>query len=622
MPELLLAELERGGGRVEVTYSNGERRVPQLVPEPLDRTAPRFALGPESVLLLVGGGRGITAAIARELAAAYGPTLVLWGTTPLPVDVSHLAGLDADGLAALRRELAKRRRERDPGAPPVVLDEDYRTALRAIEIQRTIDDLEQAGATVRYEVVDVCDEDGVRRGLDALLAEHGRLDAVVFGAGTIEDKLLADKDPISFERVLHVKAVGVGILLAALRGREPDVFAGMSSIAGRLGNRGQADYAAANGFLAATLATTGVGRRIAIDWTAWDEVGLAARGGATALLRDAGLDVLSPADGARLFRDELVFGEGGEIVIAGDLGLLTGETASVPGFDGILAHEPGERLVATRTFATGRDAWLADHVVAGSPWLPAVAGVEIMARAAAVLAPNLRIAEIENLEIPLAVKILRGRPATVRVTAEAEPAGSNGERRVSVQIESDVVRPDGAVLQRDRLHYRATVVCSPGAAEPPPAPRGPGNGAAPAAVLYGPGGLLPHGPAFQPVERLVSLGDEGASGIVVAGSPQLSLPGVSTEPPLTAPLAREAALQVSGVWALLRHGVLALPSGCRRIELFGPVPSGVRLRAEALVRRVGADELEFDLVLAGDDERVYDRMSGYRAVRVGGGPRA
>jgi len=608
--------------RVEVTYPDGERRVPQLVPELLDRTAPRFGLGPESVLLLVGGGRGITAAIARELAAAYGPTLVLWGTTPLPADVSHLARLDEDGLAALRRELAERRRARDPGAPPVVLDEDYRTALRAIEIQRTIDDLERAGAVVRYEVVDVCDEDGVRRALDALLAERGRLDAVVFGAGTIEDKLLADKDPVSFERVLHVKAVGIGVLLAALRRRgEPDVLAGMSSIVGRLGNRGQADYAAANGFLAAALATTRPGRRIAIDWTAWDEVGLAARGGATALLRDAGLDVLSPADGARLFRDELVFGEGGEVAIAGDLGPLAGETASAPGFDEVLAHEPGTRLVATRTFAPGRDAWLADHVVAGSPWLPAVAGIEMMARAAAVLAPNLRIAEIENLGIPLAVKVLRGRPATVRVTAEAEPAGSNGERRVSVRIESDVVHPDGTVLQRDRLHYRATVVCSPGAAEPPPAPRVPGNGAVPAAVLYGPGGLLPHGPAFQPVERLASLGDEGASGVVAAGSPQLSLPGVSTQPPLTAPLAREAALQVAGVWALLRRGVLAVPSGCRRIELFGPVPAGVRLRAEALVRGVGTDELEFDLVLAGDDGRVYDRMSGYRAVRVGGGPR-
>ena len=608
-PELLLAEAERGGQRVEVMYVDGERRVPQLEPQALDRTGPRLALEPESVLLLIGGGRGITAAIARELAADR-PTLVLWGTTPLPADSARLVRLDADGLAAHRRELAERRRARDPGAPPVVLDEDYRAALRAIEIQGTIDDLERAGAAVRYEVVDVCDEDGVGRGLDRLLADHGRLDAVVFGAGTIEDKLLADKDPLSFERVLHVKAAGVGVLLAALRGREPPVLVGMSSIVGRLGNRGQADYAAANGFLAAALATTGGGRRIAIDWTAWDEVGLAARGGTTALLRDAGLEVLSPTEGARLFRDELVFGAGGEVAIAG-------KVSSAPGFDEVLAHEPGTRLVATRTFGLGRDAWLADHVIGGSPWLPAVAGIELMARAAAVLAPGLRIAELENLEIPRAVKILRGQPATVRVTAEAEPAGRNGERRIAVRIESDVVRL-GRVLQRDRLHYRATVVCSPGAAEPPLAVRAPGNGNVPTPALYGPGGLLPHGPAFQPVERMASLGDESASCVVAAG---LGLPGVSAEPPLTAPLAREAALQVSGVWALLRRGVLVLPSGCRRIELYGPVPAGVRLHAEAFVGHVGEDDVEFELVLAGEDGRVYDRMSGYRAVRVSGDPR-
>jgi predicted hotdog family 3-hydroxylacyl-ACP dehydratase len=317
--------------------------------------------------------------------------------------------------------------------------------------------------------------------------------------------------------------------------------------------------------------------------------------------------VLSPTEGARLFRDELVFGAGGEVAIAG-------KVSSAPGFDEVLAHEPGTRLVATRTFGLSRDAWLADHVIAGSPWLPAVAGIELMARAAAVLAPGLRIAELENLEIPRAVKILRGQPATVRVTAEADPAESNGERRIAVRIESDVVRL-GRVLQRDRLHYRATVVCSPGAAKPPLAVRAPGNGPVPTAILYGPGGLLPHGPAFQLIERIASLGDESASGVVAAG---LSLSGVSDEPPLTAPLAREAALQVSGVWALLRHDVLVLPSGCRRIELFGPVPAGVGLRAEAFVGNVSEDEIEFDLVLAGEDGRVYDRMSGYRAVRVSG----
>ena len=126
-----------------------------------------------------------------------------------------------------------------------------------------------------------------------------------------------------------------------------------------------------------------------MNWTAWDDVGLAARGGSTALLRDAGLEILSPGEGARLFRDELVFGEGGEVAIAG-------KPASAPPFDEVLTHQPGVRLVATRTFGPERDAWLADHVIAGSPWLPAVAGIELMARAAALLAPDLRVAEMEK----------------------------------------------------------------------------------------------------------------------------------------------------------------------------------------------------------------------------------
>ena len=52
--ELLIAELERGGQRVEVTYTDGERRAPQLVADPLDRTAPDSRSGPSPFSFLSG----------------------------------------------------------------------------------------------------------------------------------------------------------------------------------------------------------------------------------------------------------------------------------------------------------------------------------------------------------------------------------------------------------------------------------------------------------------------------------------------------------------------------------------------------------------------------------------
>ena len=47
-------------------------------------------------------------------------------------------------------------------------------------------------------------------------AEHGRLDGVVYGAGVIADQLIAQQDPVAFERVIRTKVDGASALLRAL----------------------------------------------------------------------------------------------------------------------------------------------------------------------------------------------------------------------------------------------------------------------------------------------------------------------------------------------------------------------------------------------------------------------
>jgi len=79
---------------------------------------------------------------------------------------------------------------------------------------------------------------------------------------------------------------------------------------------------------------------------------------------------------------------------------------------------------------------------------------------------------------------------------------------------------------------------------------------------------------------------------------------------------REAAVQTAGLHAIVRHGIAALPAGCRRLEHFGEAPPGLMLRTEAYFRGVKGDEVEYDINLVGADGQVYDRMIGYRAVRL------
>ena len=69
------------------------------------------------------------------------------------------------------------------------------------------------------------------------------------------------------------KVAGTFHLHRATRGLELDFFVLFSSFAGALGNVGQADYAAANGFMDQFAVWRG-GRTRSIDWPLWDEGGM------------------------------------------------------------------------------------------------------------------------------------------------------------------------------------------------------------------------------------------------------------------------------------------------------------------------------------------------------------
>src|SRR5262249_48388173 len=84
LTEQLLAELGDPDGPFEVGI--GDRRVPwQCDPGPLDKEdGATIELNADSTVLITGGARGITAKIARELAARHRAKLVLVGSSPEP----------------------------------------------------------------------------------------------------------------------------------------------------------------------------------------------------------------------------------------------------------------------------------------------------------------------------------------------------------------------------------------------------------------------------------------------------------------------------------------------------------------------------------------------------------
>ena len=157
-----------------------------------------------------------------------------------------------------------------------------------------------------------------------------------------------------------------------------------SSIAGRFGNGGQTDYCAANDLLCKlTLHLQRVRpelRGLALDWTAWGGIGMAARGSIPKLMELAGIDMLPPAAGVPIVRHELTTGGArGEVVIGQRLGVMTAEwdaqgglePTSVPAASGpMLGRVVGMGLFSGLTVEVLLDpkqqAFLHDHQIEGT----------------------------------------------------------------------------------------------------------------------------------------------------------------------------------------------------------------------------------------------------------------
>jgi acyl transferase domain-containing protein/NAD(P)H-dependent flavin oxidoreductase YrpB (nitropropane dioxygenase family)/NADP-dependent 3-hydroxy acid dehydrogenase YdfG len=275
-PTVLVAELaaELAGPREPrvARWIAGERRAPSVRREELPPGDGEIDLGPESVVLVTGGARGITARVAAALAERFGCRLELVGRTPRPEarEPDDLAA--AETPQAIRRALLARG---DLGGPPAI-EAACGKILAAREIRATLAAIERAGGSVGYHALDVRDGAALRGLVEDLHARHGRLDAVIHGAGLIEDRRIEDKTPESFARVFDTKVASALALADALPPSARYVVL-FGSVAGVLGNAGQSDYAAANDALdalAARLAGKESGRVVSIDWGPWAGAGM------------------------------------------------------------------------------------------------------------------------------------------------------------------------------------------------------------------------------------------------------------------------------------------------------------------------------------------------------------
>ncbi|QLH19435.1 type I polyketide synthase [Streptomyces sp. Rer75] len=272
-----------GLGRVAaLEYPDRWGGVIDLPPEPDDRTLRRLIGilgGPgdeDQVAIRASGvfGRRLLPAPSRDAAPTWQPAgtvLITGGTGALGAHLARwLAEHGAEHLLLLSR-----RGPQSPGAA------DLEAELTAL------------GARVTIAACDTANRAELTAALAAIPGEFP-LTGVVHAAGVLDDAVLNGLTPQRFGAVFRAKVSPAMLLDELTRDRDLSVFALFSSVAGAVGNPGQANYAAANTVLDA-LAQQRRAQGLpatSIAWGAWEGGGMAA--GIEDVLHETGTTVLEP----------------------------------------------------------------------------------------------------------------------------------------------------------------------------------------------------------------------------------------------------------------------------------------------------------------------------------------
>ncbi|HET8891422.1 MAG TPA: SDR family NAD(P)-dependent oxidoreductase [Candidatus Angelobacter sp.] len=196
------------------------------------------------------------------------------------------------------------------------------------EKQRLVDGLSIPTGRVSYRQLDVANQDQVRDLVAAIKNEYGQINGILHSAGIVKDNFILKKTPAEFKQVLAAKVTGTYNLDEATSDIELDFFVLFSSISGAMGNVGQADYAAANGFMdqfaayrnALVAAKQRYGQTRSIDWGAWQDGGMGTDvASREALEESSGMQPMQTATGMQAFYRSLTLPNDQILVAEGDL---------------------------------------------------------------------------------------------------------------------------------------------------------------------------------------------------------------------------------------------------------------------------------------------------------------
>jgi enediyne polyketide synthase len=538
--QVAVQELRSPKDRVAYAYTvEGQRMaesallcVPAAVGSTTSRPLPPGpeALGPDDVVLVSGGAKGVTCELALALARQTKARLALLGSSPRP----------------------------DASANP-----------QDSEILRNLRRFEECGVRHLYMQADVTDLAAVQRAVRESELALGPVTALLHGAGVTHLRLFREKELEEFLQCVRIKARGLYNLLVAVQPSRLKAVHVVSSVLGKTGMHGQADYALANAWLdGAVRALKAVHPAIhclSLGYTAWAETGLAQRVGVLDSLRSIGVTPISVEQGVAAYLNRLGPAQpDGVFVVTGRLtrefeSRLYEQPARPRGryLEQVRHWVPGVELVADALLSHQTDLYLPEHVFEGTPVFPGVMAIEALVEVAMACAGQAEWPVLRAVQFNAPLIVPENSQVIVRTLALAD-APCDGRLRVRVAICSsqDGFKQNYFEAECWFESQSKVSVLPPNLALPRPMPE---------PLALDPETLCPiplfQGKFFRRIQaiRCKTMGRQSLTDIQVPAGEQY-FQSVPEEAPITpSPAVRDACWQ---------SGALILPPGClpRRLE--------------------------------------------------------
>ncbi len=566
-----------------------------------------IALAEGDLVVVSGGARGIAAAAARALAEQARPHLVLLGRSSAPF--SEPAWLRPAADAAAMKRLIFKHDFSTGQANPAALEKAYLRYQANREIQATLDALRRTGCRADYYAVDIRHAARVKKLLAEACRSLGPIRAIIHAAGVLKDRFIIDKTEAQFRQVFDTKVAGLESLLAAAEPTRLRYLVLFSSVAARMGNAGQADYAAANEVLnkmAQRQARRRTGCRvISINWGPWDG------GMVSETLKKAftqrNIALIPEAQGVRCLLLEMQKppGQPCEVVIGAGLT----PPAAQGRFETGPAAAPGLSLTFKREIDMQNHPVLNSHVLDGKPVVPFALMAEWCGHGALHANPGLQFCGLEDM------RLLKG----IRIDAQAKVirlmAGKLEKRNRAFAV--DVEIRDGVSQGSEVIHTRARTLLAENY-PPPPAfdlSRLTTSEDYPRSMHEVYDQILFHGRQLQGIRRIVSSTQQAMVAELAAAPP----PAQWIREPmrnhwLIDPLVLDSAFQMASLWCYDHLGMVSLPSFSRSYQQYRRRFPQEGVTAVFELRASSDSRIRADFTFLDAAGTVVARIKGYEAV--------